>query len=76
MTNKFCNENYLFFEKNYNLLNDKSVELDFYKTIYSLDVKKHQILDEIIMNKIKENWKGIDIYLNLARSVFEKFYTS
>ena len=76
MTNKFCNENYLFFEKNYNLLNDKSVELNFYKTIYSLDIKKHQILDEIIMNKIKENWKGIDIYLNLVKDVFKQLKKS
>jgi len=76
MTNKFCNENYLFFEKNYNLLNDKSVELNFYKTIYSLDIKKHQIIDEILLNKIKENWKGIDIYLNLGKNVFEQLKKS
>ena len=72
MTNTYCNENYLFFEKNYNLINDKNIEMKFYRMIYSLDEQKYIILDEILLNKIKENWKGIEKYMNMVENVIKK----
>ena len=72
MTNKFCNENYLFFQKNYNILNDTKIEMNFYRLIYSLDEKKHKILDEILLEKIRQNWNAVQHYLVLLKSTFKQ----
>ena len=47
MSNKFCNTHHLFFKKNLDILNNKDNEIKFYRTLYTLNKDKIELLNKI-----------------------------
>ena len=69
MSNKFCNTHHLFFKKNLDILNNKDNEIKFYRTLYTLNKDKIELLNKIFLEKITKNWVYIENYLKNLRKI-------
>ena len=69
MSNKFCNKHHLFFKTNYDLMCDPSVEMKFYRTLYSIGEKQFALIDKVLLERITKNWDSIKDYLSLVHKI-------
>ena len=76
MSNKFCNTHHLFFKKNLDILNNKDNEIKFYRTLYTLNKDKIELLNKIFLEKITKNWGKIQNYLKNLRKIVKVVKTS